>query len=132
MTAVSERERHVRESFAAVGEQDFTRLLANYHEDCVWDWSRSLGPFAGVYEGHEAIVELIQGVTAVAGRLHFEVERLDLVGDHAVADMKVVIVGRDSGLEASARGTHVITFDGDRIRSHTLFQERAEALEAAG
>ena len=50
-----EREETVRTIFGAFNRHDADAALALSVPDCVMDWSRSLGPQQGVYEGHAGV-----------------------------------------------------------------------------
>ena len=129
MRTVSDRERLLKGSYAGMSGGDLDAVMAVCHDDVVWDWSRSLAPFAGVYHGREGLQELYDSFMLAAASLVFSVEAFEHFGDHTIAHIRVDVRGV-SGAEGVARSPHVLTFDGGLVRRHTLFQERAEAVAA--
>jgi ketosteroid isomerase-like protein len=106
--------------------------LALFAFDAEIDWSRSRGPFKGVYRGHreiEAFWDLWWST--------FEDVQLETTHGFAEAGSEVVysqtthIRGRE-GIEVSARSTFLFTLEGGLISRLRMFDERAEALEAVG
>ena len=125
----SDREQLVRRGYAGLGEGDLDAVMAFCHDDVVWDWSRSLAPFAGVYHGRAGLRALYESFMLAAASLVFTVEAVEEFDEHLIAHIRVDVRGV-SGAEGSARSPHVLTFDADLVRRHTLFQERAAALAA--
>jgi ketosteroid isomerase-like protein len=106
--------------------------LALFASDAEIDWSRSQGPFKGVYRGHGEL-EAFWNVWWST----FEDVQLETTHGFAEAGSEVVysqtthIRGRE-GIELSARSTFLFTVEGGLITRFRMFDERAEALEAAG
>jgi len=94
------------------------------------DMSRSLGLDAGVKRAGQArrsLEEFIQTWESVRG----EPDELIDAGDHVVVPLTFRVLGRD-GIELQFRPTWVWTFrEGAGVRV-CLYQDREEALEAAG
>jgi ketosteroid isomerase-like protein len=120
----------VRRNLDAWNRRDLTTWLASFHPDAEIDWSRARGPFKGVYRGHhehEAFWEVFWST--------FEDVQLENYG-FAETDSEVLYSqtahcrGRQ-GIEVIARSTQVHTLENGQITRLRLFQERAEALEAA-
>jgi ketosteroid isomerase-like protein len=124
---MEEREQLIRRGYGGLGDGDLDAVMAMCHDDVVWDWSRSLAPFAGVYHGREGLRALYDSFMLAAASVTFHVEEVEVVGEHLIAHIRVDVRGV-SGAEGSARSPNVLTFDGGLIRRHTLFQERAAAL----
>jgi ketosteroid isomerase-like protein len=95
------------------------------------DWSRSDGPFSGTYTGHDGFRELFGGFLDVIDEYWMEPHEFIAAGPHVVVPNTSHFRARH-GAEVIARGTLVFTVREGRIMSITLFQERAEALEAVG
>ena len=121
----------VRRAVEAWNRRDMATLSALWRSDAEIDWSRSRGPFKGVYRGpgeHEAFWDVFWST--------FEDVQLENYG-FAEAGSEVVysqtahMRGRD-GIEVIARSTQVFTLENGQITRLRMFQERAEALEAAG
>ena len=120
-------QRHVE----AWNRRDLETWLATFRPDAEIDWSRARGPFKGVYRGsgeHEAFWDVFWST--------FEDVQLENYG-FAEAGSEVVysqtahLRGRQ-GIEVIARSTQVFTLENGQITCLRMFQERAEALEAAG
>lgn len=126
---MSEREQLIRQAYDGLSVGDLDAVMAACHEDVTWDWSRSLAPFAGVYHGREGLRTLYESFMLAAARLTLAVEGVEAFGDDYIVQIRAD-VRVHSGAEGSARSPHVMTFDGDRVRHHMLFQERAEAVAA--
>ena len=121
----------VRRHAEAWNRRDLRTWLASFRSDAEIDWSRARGPFKGVYrdpDEHEAFWDVFWST--------FEDVQLENYG-FAEAGSEVVysqtahMRGRD-GIEVIARSTHVFTLENGQITRLRMFQERAEALEAAG
>ena len=119
----------MRRGYAGLGDGDLDAVMVMCHDDVVWDWSRSLAPFAGVYHGREGLRTLYESFMLAAAELVFTVEAVEELEDHLIAHIRVDVRGV-SGAEGTARSPHVLTFDGELIRRHTLFQDRAAAVAA--
>jgi ketosteroid isomerase-like protein len=98
-------------------------------EDVVWDMSRSVGPFRGVYQGDAEVrpllmsyVEAFESIVATPLEWH---ER----GDWMAIDIRVRIRGRGSGAEVEARGARVYEFRDGKIARFVQFQNFADARE---
>jgi ketosteroid isomerase-like protein len=61
-----------------------------------------------------------------------EPQELIDAGDKVVASVRLVGVGSQSGVEATANAAHMWTFREGRIVRLTVFQTMQEALEAVG
>jgi ketosteroid isomerase-like protein len=120
-------QRHVE----AWNRRDLKAWLDMFHSGAEIDWSRSRAPHKGVYRGrreHEAFWGVFWST--------FEDVQLENYG-FAEAGSEVVysqtahLRGRQ-GIEVIARSTQVFTLENGQITCLRMFQERAEALEAAG
>jgi ketosteroid isomerase-like protein len=121
----------VRRNVEAWNRRDLGTWLATFRSDAEIDWSRARGPFKGVYRRpgeHEAFWDVFWST--------FEDLQLETY-DFAEAGSEVVVSntaharGRGGG-EVVARSTLVYTVENGQITRIRMFQERDEALEAAG
>jgi ketosteroid isomerase-like protein len=122
----------VRWIYAALSRGDFDAALEAGHADAEHDWSRSVGPYQGIYRGREEIRAFWVSFRDAVDELTFEVEDALDAGEHVVAFVRVHIRGRGSGVQVDARGPHVWTLQEGKVIRFRLFQENAEALEAVG
>jgi ketosteroid isomerase-like protein len=120
----------VRRAIEAWNQRDLPTMKALWHSDAEVDWSRSVGPLQGVYRGG--------GVKAVGSEFWSTFETVELethgfkpVGSHVVVPNTAHLRGRE-GIEVIARSTFVYTVENGQITRLRMFQEQAEALEAAG
>jgi ketosteroid isomerase-like protein len=122
----------VRRHIETWNRRDLTAWLALYSPDAEIDWSRARGPLKGVYRGRgeretlwneffftfeEAQIKTPQGFTDA--------------GSEVVVSNTTHFRGRE-GIEVTASSTWVFTVENGQITRLRLFQEREEALEAAG
>jgi ketosteroid isomerase-like protein len=121
----------VRRFFELVTQRALDDLAAIVPADFELDLSRSRGLNRGVYRGEQALQTLRDLTEAFADYEFFEAEMID-AGDTVVRVGGMRGRGKGSGVEVEAGGAGVWRFrDGSPI-SFTLFQSRADALEAAG
>jgi ketosteroid isomerase-like protein len=121
----------VRRAVEAWNRRDMATLSALWRSDAEIDWSRARGPLKGVYRGHREIETFWNEFWST-----FEDVRLDTygwaeVGSEVVYSNTSHSRGRQ-GIEVIARSTFVSTVENGQITRLRMFQERAEALEAAG
>jgi ketosteroid isomerase-like protein len=118
----------VRDALDAYNRGDLEAMLKHAAPDCELDWSRSIGPQKGVYRVDQA---LKFGPGGTYESIRTEPEEFIDAGDHVITPLVGHFRGRD-GIEVTARSTYLWTFrDGACVRV-ALYQERHEALEAAG
>ena len=99
-------------------------------DDIEIDWSRSPAPYRGVYRGREAALRFGEEL-GIWEEAQIEPDEFIVAGDDVLVPHVVRLRGRD-GLEVKVRATYVYTMrDGLCVRWR-IYQEHAEALEAAG
>jgi len=77
----------------------------------VLDWSESIGPLRGVFEGIEGVRRLLENFLDAFAEVRWTT--LDVVAfgpDRLVLATRVDVRGRDSGVSTSARGAQAWTF----------------------
>ncbi len=121
----------VRRHNEAWNRRDLTTWLGSFHPDAELDWSRSRGPLKGVYRGHGELTAFWGEFWSTFEDVQVEIHRFTEVGSEVVISNTAHLRGRQ-GIEVSARSTFVFTVEKGQITRLQLFQERAEALEAAG
>jgi ketosteroid isomerase-like protein len=120
----------VRRSIEAWNRRDLTTMSALWRSDGEVDWSRARGPFKGIYRGRE-IVAFWDAFWSTFEDVQFEPHGFTDAGSEVVVSNSVHARGRE-GIEVIARSTLVYTVENGQITRIRMFQERAEALEAAG
>ena len=94
------------------------------------DFSRALGPYRGVYTLEQArrfIEDFVQTFASVG----LAVDELIDAGEHVILLGTIYFRGRD-GIEATASAKQLWTIRDGAVERFALYQERHEALEAAG
>ena len=110
---------------------DLTTWLALFRSDAEIDWSRSRGPLKGVYRGHGELEVFWDAFWSTFEEVQVEMHGFTEVGSEVVVPNTAHVRGRQ-GIEVIARSTFVFTVENGQITRLRMFQERAEALEAAG
>jgi ketosteroid isomerase-like protein len=120
----------VRRNIEAFNRRDVRTWLATFRSDGEMDWSRARGPLKGVYRGHDELQAFWNGWLTFDWA---ELETYDVTeaGSDVVVPNTATFRGRQ-GIEVVARSVFVFTVEDGQIVRQRLFQERAEALEAAG
>jgi len=129
---MSEEHQAIRRIYEAFNRRDLEAIVKELHEDAHVDFTKSVGPESGVYPGAEGIQRLLDLYWEAFEDISIGVEEFVDATDEVVALVVARGRGRGSGVSVEARGPHLWSFrDGKPIR-FTLYQEKAEALQAAG
>jgi ketosteroid isomerase-like protein len=120
----------VRRSLEAGNRGDFEAVFKDAAPDFEYDLSRAVGPWRGVY-GRDRALSVIRDVVESWEWVRVEPHELIEVGEHVVVPWTMQGVGRD-GIELEAQATWLCTIRDGLIVRICLYQEREEALEAAG
>src|SRR5687768_12193541 len=122
----------VQAIFEGFGRKDIEGILELVPQDFEFDFSRSRGPESGVFRGRDRVrgflATLIESFSVIDP---IETEIIDK-GEVVVRVGGFRARGETSDVEVSALGATVWTFKGNALVSATLYQTRAEALEAVG
>ncbi len=125
----------VRGIYDAVERRDAAAAFEVYDEAIVWDFSATArGSFAmkPVSHGHEEVRQAWREYLSAFDRMDFDVLELQAVGDQVLATVRDVLAGRVSGVEVQALHYAVWTLAGGKAVRLRVFDDRSEALEAAG
>jgi ketosteroid isomerase-like protein len=128
---VSENAEVVRGMLDAWNQRDADAALAFMAQDAVEDWSRSIGPMQGVFDGHAEIRGHWRLFWDVFASIELVPEEFIETGDRIVVPHLVEARSR-GGVETKARGALVYELDDGRVTRSTIYQGRAEALAAVG
>jgi ketosteroid isomerase-like protein len=115
----------------AWNRSDLTAYLATFRSDAEIDWSRARALYKGVYRGHAEHETFWDEFWSTFEASELEVHDLTEAGSEVVVWNTAHMRGRD-GIEVTARSALVFTVENGQITRLRMFQERAEALEAAG
>ena len=102
-----------------------------FRSDAEIDWSRARGPFKGVYRGHGEREAFWNEFWSTFEEAEIETYDFTEAGSEVVVSNTAHFRGRE-GIEVIARSAFVFTVENGQITRLRMFQERAEALEAAG
>jgi ketosteroid isomerase-like protein len=121
----------VRRNQEAWNRRDQRTWLATFSSDAEIDWSRARGPFKGVYRGRGGFKAFWEVFWGTFDDVQVETYGTVAAGSEVVVSDTAHIRGRE-GIEVTARSTFLWTVEDGEITRFRLFQERADALEAAG
>jgi ketosteroid isomerase-like protein len=122
----------VRGIYAALTKGDIEAALQASDPSAVHDWSRSVGPYSGIYRGRDEALGFWRAFREAAEELSFDVEESIDDGPYVLAMVRVSMRGRGSGAEGTARGPHLWTLHEGKVIRFTLYRDKTEALEAMG
>ena len=124
----------VRAGFEAMSRGDLPALLELIDPAVEWTVRPDL-PDAGVYRGHEELLQLIGRFAEVLDDQWYEPQEfIDGPGDTVVVPIHWGARGRSSGMEVASRQdeTWVFTIQDGKVIRVTEYGQKREALEAAG
>src|SRR4051812_9974678 len=124
----------VRGIYDAVARRDDVTPFEVYAEDIVGEIDqRAAGLMPKqVYQGHEGVRQFWRDAVSIFGEIDFDVEELVDAGDQVVAVIRDRRVGRTSGVPVEATHLAVWTLADDKVIRLQTFDDRQQALEAAG
>ena len=125
----------VRRIYDAAARRDDVIPFEVYAEDIIWDISnarRAALAMKPVYHGHEGVRQYWREIVSAFGEVELEVEELIDAGDQVLAVIREREVGRASGVPVETTHLVVYTLGGGKVVSMQVFDDRQQALEAAG
>ena len=121
----------VKQLFTAAGRGDVEGVIDLVAPDGVIDASR--GAFGkGSFKGHEQIRDYIASSADVWNPVGTEPEEFMNAGDAVIVLVRVVDTGRTSALTLATRAAWLAEVRDGKVGRMTVYQSRAEALEAVG
>ena len=120
----------VRASIDGYNRGDWNALIKDAAAGFEFDFSGSVGPGRGVYS-LDQLRGFFDEFFESWESLRIEVDEFIEAGEHVVTPNTIYAQGRD-GIEVQARGALVWTIRAGSITRVCFYQERQEALEAAG
>jgi ketosteroid isomerase-like protein len=118
-----------RAAIDALNRGDGDAAFKDMAPDFEFDFSRAIGLPRGVYQADQAR-RLWEEVTSTWAAVHWEAQFIE-AGELVVTALTNRHRGRE-GIEVLARTAWVWTFRDGSVARITFYQERREALEAAG
>jgi ketosteroid isomerase-like protein len=119
-----------RASLDAINRGDLDAMVKDAAPDFEFDFSRSVGPQRGVF-GRDEMPGLLREFDEAWESVRREADEFIEAGEQVVTPLTSHHRGRD-GIELQARVAFVWTFRDGALTHLTFYQERQEALEAAG
>jgi ketosteroid isomerase-like protein len=122
----------VRRATEAISRGDLEGFMEHWAPDGVVDWSNSRGLEARVYRGHAEIRAFAAQFRDVFGAFRVELPDLTEVEDGIVIAENIAYMRGRDGVEVRAGSAWLITIRDGLQTSLTLYQTKAEALQAVG
>jgi ketosteroid isomerase-like protein len=120
----------VRAAIDALNRGDMDAVVKDAAQDFELDFSRAVGPVHGVYR-LDQMREVLDELVGVWESIWIQADEFIEAGEHVVVPQTGYVRGRD-GIETTARITLVWTLRDGAIAHICMYQEREEALKAAG
>ena len=115
------------EHFNRTGEPDYSLL----DPEVEYDMSRrTFEP--DIYHGHEGVRKFASLIREQWAAMRIEPEEFRDAGDEVVVSVRVVAVGKTSGVETTGTAAHLWSLREGKIVRQKTFQTMPQALEAAG
>jgi ketosteroid isomerase-like protein len=116
----------------AFGRGDLDAGFAELDPDAELDLRNSVGPYAGVFRGEEALRERFGDFFDTWADLGWTTTGATPVGDGRVVLVLHITGGGRAGVAMEARAAVLVAIRDDRVARITLFQSGEDALAAAG
>src|SRR4051812_36422836 len=125
----------VRAIYDAAARRDNVTPFEVYAEDIAWDISNQR--VAGlmprqIYQGHDGVRQFWRESVSVFGEIDMEVVELLDAGERVLAVVHDRRVGRASGVPVGGAHVAVWTFADNKVVQLQTFDDRQQALDAAG
>jgi ketosteroid isomerase-like protein len=120
----------VKAAIDAINREDWDAAFKDAAPGFELDFSRALGPYQGVYRLDQAR-GFIEDFNGTFESVRWEAEQLIGAGEHVVVFGTIYYGGRD-GIETTASIKQVWTIREGACERLVMYQERRDALEAAG
>ena len=125
----------VRQIYDAVARRDGVSPFKAYAENIVWDMSQVRQSHLltrPVFHGHEGVRQFWREMVASFGVWDLDVEEIIDAGDRVLAVVRDRVIGRASGAPVEGGHVAVWTLSGGKVTQLQTFEDRRQALEAAG
>jgi ketosteroid isomerase-like protein len=121
----------VRAAIDALNKGDLDAYVKDAAPDYEFDFSRAVGPVSGVFKLDQMRALMEDEFFGQWEAVRMEADELIDAGEHVVVTLATSSRGRD-GIEVTSLTTWVFTFREGKIVRQCYYQDKAEALEAAG
>ena len=120
----------VKAAIDAINREDWDAAFKDAAPGFELDFSRAVGPYRGVYRLDQAR-RFVKDFNATFESVRWEADQLMDAGEHVVLLGTIYYRGRD-GIETTASVKQVWTFREGAAERFVMYQERQDALDAAG
>jgi ketosteroid isomerase-like protein len=124
-------ERIVADAVAALNRSDWDTALKDASADLVFDTSRTLGEWRGIYKGAEDVKRVWREFAAPWVAVRREIDEVIEGDGRAVTRITVYFQGRE-GIEVKIRTSWVWTIQVGAVTQITVYNDLGDALAAAG
>ena len=123
----------VRRAYEALSREGLDAAFENVHPDAQYDLSAAIGPYAGIYYGREVILGFLKDYFGTWEYIDVQPEDfIEAEEDRVVVPTRARARGKESGVAIEARPTAIWTVLDGKIVRIAVFNDKAEALVAAG
>ena len=120
----------VRQAYDAYNSEGITGILRYLDPEVEWR-NPAESPNAGVFIGHQGVLEWQRLADEAFERMHFEPERIDELPDgRTLAVVRFRFRARASDIDADVAFAHLITWSGSIISAVRMFTSETAALDA--
>jgi ketosteroid isomerase-like protein len=119
-------------SYDAFNRGDNEAALRFIHPEVEWTTYLVPGPGGGTYRGHDGVIQLWSDVRNVFDDYRNEAEEFFASDERLVVFVRFCGRGRESGVDVEARLAHLLEFEGGLLRRVRTYEDREQALAAAG
>ncbi len=122
----------MRRAYDAYNREGITGILE--YLDAGVEWRNPVdSPIAGVFVGHEGVVEFQRLTDEVWEEMHFEPVQINELPDgRLLAVVRFRFRARGSGMDAEVPFAHLITVHNGKATALSMYTSEAAALQAAG
>ena len=121
-----------REAYDSYNREGITGILVYLDPEVEWR-NPTESPNAGVFTGHEGVVEWQRMVDAAFKEMHFEPERIDqLPQGQVLAFFRFRFRAPTSDVPVEVPFAHLMTWRDGKVTKLSMYTGKAEALAAAG
>jgi ketosteroid isomerase-like protein len=123
----------VRRFIDAINRGDIDAAITSASKDCEANLANSRGPERGIYQGRDQTREFLNSFLEAWAYLRWEPEEfIELEDDRVLTVSQLQMRGHGSGAEVSVKGASIWAIRGSEIAALTIYQSKADAIEAAG
>jgi ketosteroid isomerase-like protein len=122
----------VRRTIVFFNRREIARALDATTDDFEIDWSNSIGPLRGVYQGRKEVLRFWESFLEAWKEVRWDLREIIEVDEARVVVVNHVRMrGGGSGVDVEATSAQMWTIKEGKGHRVKLYQSKAEALEAA-